>query len=112
MQKKYLSIKRILFFSILFSFMLITLVYYRHYQSQQAIAEEHKLDLQRKESGERLRNNGRKLAEQMRLHPLKLRDDPFAEPEPTDAVELAQAKLWHQTPPAQRGKLFSDKPMH
>ena len=60
----------------------------------------------RKAISEKMREGGRQLAEQMRLHPMKLQADPFAEPEPSDADELANAQLWHKTPPAQRAKIF------
>ena len=110
MKKKYSFRKRNFFFSILFSFILASMVYYRQHQLEQTQAEDQKLTLERKATSERLREGGRQLAEQMRLHPLKFPDDPFAEPAPSDAEELAQAKLWHQTPPSQRAKIFLDKP--
>ena len=109
MQNKHLTTKNIFFFSLLFALIVTFAAYYRHHQIQIAKAAEAKLDLERKAISERMREGGRQLAEQMRLHPIKMQEDPFAEPEPSDAEELANAKLWHKTPPSQRAKIFSNQ---
>ena len=109
--KKYLSIKGIIFLGVLFSFIFSTVAYYHYHLIHRVKVEEQRLDLERKASAEKMREGGRRLAAEMQLHPLKLQEDPFAEPDPSDTQELAQAKLWHQTPPAQRAKIFADKPV-
>ncbi len=111
MQKKYLSIKFIVLFSILFILMFASVAYYQYLEIEHVKGEEQKQDIARNAYSKKMRENGRLLAEQMKLHPIKLQDDPFAEPEPSDKEELAQAKLWHQTPPTQRVKIFPDKPL-
>ncbi len=82
------------------------------YYQYQAYDTERKLDIERKEISQRLREQGRMLAEEARKHPIKIQHDPltqdgnpFGTP-PSDAEEMAQIKLWHQSPPEQRKKLM------
>ena len=109
MTNRHLSKKNIIFLSLLLIFIVAGMAYYRYLQLEHVKAEEVKLDLERKNVSERMREGGKQLAEQLRLHPIRLQEDPFAEPEPSDTDELAQARLWHKTPPAQRAKIFPDK---
>lgn len=81
------------------------------YYQYQAYETEKKLDIGRKQVGERVREQSRLLAEEIRKHPIIIPDDPLA-PQgnplgdiPSDAEEMAQLKLWHQSPPEQRKKL-------
>ena len=111
MTNRFLSKKNIIFISLLLAFLVAGMAYYRHLKLEHVKAEEVKLDLERKNVSERMREGGKQLAEQMRLHPIRLQEDPLAEPEPSDIDELAQARLWHKTPPAQRAKIFPDKQM-
>lgn len=109
MKNKYLSTKKIIIFTTVLALVIAGGTYYRHQQIALAKAAEAKLDAENKAIGDNIREGARQLAEQMRLHPIKMQEDPFAEPEPSDAEEIAQAKLWHKTPPAQRAKIFSNQ---
>ncbi|MBC7786449.1 MAG: hypothetical protein H7Z18_03130 [Methylophilaceae bacterium] len=109
MKNKYLSTKNMIIFGLLLGFILTGTAYYRYLKIEHDKAEEVKLNLERKAVSQKMREGGRQLTEHMRLHPMKLQEDPFAEPEPSDTDELAQAQLWHKTPPAQRAKIFPSK---
>ena len=94
--------------AIVFFIIVLAIAFYQY----QAYETERKLDIERKEVSERIREQGRLLAEEMRKHPLIIPDDPLApngnplSSTPSDAEEMAQLKLWHQSPPEQRKKLI------
>lgn len=85
--------------------LLITYLGLQQYQAKQAQIAEEKLDQERKETSERIRLAAKLLAEKNAKNPLKLPVDPLAPPAPSDSEELANIKLWQQTPPEQRNKL-------
>jgi hypothetical protein len=89
--------------------LIIAFLCLQKYQATQAKIAEQKLDQERKETGERIRAAAKLLAEQNAKNPLKLPDDPLAPPAPSDSEELANIKLWQQTPPEHRHKLVAPK---
>jgi hypothetical protein len=86
--------------------LIAAVLYYRQIQIKKAA--EAQLDMERKETAQRIREGARLQAEQLRKNPMVIQKDPFAPEETTDADELAQIKLWHQTPPEQRHKLLNN----
>jgi hypothetical protein len=87
---------------------LISATSYWLYQKQSDLTEL-KLDQERKETAEKIRAAAKLLSAQNAKNPIKIPVDPLAPPPPSDAEELAQIKLWQQTPPTQRDKLIVPK---
>ena len=84
--------------------LLVVLLVYVQKQYQQKLAEA-QLDLERRETAAKIRLYAKKLAEENAKNPIKMPVDPFSPP-PSDAEELAQIKLWHQSPPELRKHLM------
>lgn len=86
----------------------VVLAYYQYQAYQERKASE-----ARKAFIENFLKQARQLADENRKHPFVLPPDPLAPAEdplgrtpPSDAEEMANIKLWHQAPPAQRQKLI------
>ena len=84
---------------------LISATSYWFYQNQRNLTEV-KLDQERKETAEKIRAAAKLLSAQNAKNPIKIPVDPLAPTPPSDTEELAQIKLWQQTPPKERSKLL------